>query len=100
VLLVGVPSGEWNGEDWSLNKGAAIARLDFVRIIEGGPIAPKGDAERGDSTGTSFQGSLGSVIGMETGGARVEGLKVAALALSIRGDVTGEIGVLSANTGF
>ena len=91
----GVPNGEWNGLDWSLNKGAAMARLDEVLAIRGGgPTAPNGDAERGASAGASFQGSLGeNTGGTEERGAdtvREYGLNVAALAFSILGDATGE----------
>ena len=102
LLRFGVPMGEWNGLSWSLNRGAAIARLELVLASVGGPTAPKGDAARGAIDGTSFHGSLGEKvsvageIGPET--TRGVGLKVAALALSSRGDVRGELGDVTASS--
>ena len=102
ILIVprfGVPRGEWKGLDWSLNKGAAIARFELVPAIGGGPTGPKGDADLGGSTGRSRQGSLGENVGgaddsgAEDSGADVmrgEGLNVAALALSSLGEAMGE----------
>jgi len=82
-----------------LNKGAAIARFDLVRIIDGGaPIAPKGDDVREDSFVASFHGSLGNVpvgIAVRAGGTargegRGEGLKEAAFAFNILGEARSE----------
>jgi hypothetical protein len=96
---LGVPRGEWKGEDGSLNRGAAMARFDFVRIIEGGgPMAPKGEAEYGASDTTSFHASLADVcladargaLGILGDGRGEEGLNVAAFALSILGDAMSE----------
>lgn len=90
---LGVLSGEWKGLDWSLNKGAAIARFELVRTI-GGPTGPKGEADLGGSIGTSRQGSLGENVGSadvrDGDAARGDGLKVAALAFSIRGEEMGD----------
>lgn len=91
---LGVPTGEWNGLECALNNGAAMARFDPVLLMDVGPIAPKGEADRGGSAGASRQGSLGRKlelpyeIGAET--TLGVGLNVAALALSNRGDATGE----------
>ena len=78
-----------------------MAKFEDVLAIEMGPIAPKGEADRGMSAGTSFQASLGEkadaavACGPDTTrGAGLkdaaDGLKVVALALSILGDATGD----------
>jgi hypothetical protein len=68
--------------------------LDDVRVILGAPTAPKGEADRGGSAGTSFHGSLGEKEGgtADNGAdtARGDGLNATALALSIRGEDTGD----------
>lgn len=64
--------------------------------MTGGATAPNGDADRGGSACTSFQGSLGekdggvALCGAETTRLAAVGLKVAALAFSIRGEAAGE----------
>jgi len=94
VPRLGVPRGEWNGLEGSLNSGAAIARLELVRAIGGGPTAPNGDADLGGSAGRSRHGSLGEKADLtdsrEAEGARGDGLNIAALALSILGDAIGD----------
>jgi len=78
-----------------------MARFDDVLVMEVGPIAPNGEADRGISAGASFQGSAGEnddvvlACGADTTrGAGLKdvapGLKVVAFALSILGEATGE----------
>lgn len=96
ILIVprrGVPRGEWKGLVRSLNNGAAIARFELVFAISG-PTGPNGDADLGGSIGRSRHGSLGEKVGRAdervADAARGDGLNVAAFALSIRGDASGE----------
>ena len=72
-------------------SGGALARFELVLTILAGPMAPNGEAERGGSIGTSFHGSVDTelVSGAET--TRGLGANVAALALRIRGELTGEL---------
>lgn len=96
----GVPSGEWKGLDWPLKRGAAMAKFELVRVIVAGPIAPKGEADRGGSAGMSRHGSLGAsgelalpevrVAEVILGEGRGDGLNVFALALSILGEAMGD----------
>lgn len=69
------------------------ARLELVLTIPCGPMAPKGEADRGGSTGASRQGSIGEKVAEdEDRGSDFEpgaGLNADALALSF-GDVAGD----------
>ena len=69
--------------------------MDELRVMDGGPTAPKGEADLIGSAGASFHASLGdgtaAVLGIaEADTTRGEGLNEAALALSIRGDRPGD----------
>jgi hypothetical protein len=94
VVRLGVPIGEWNGLDLSEKRGAAIARFELVRAMGGAMPPMYGDADFGCSETTSFHGSEGEKdVAEEVRGAetfRGEGLNVAALALSIPADATGD----------
>jgi hypothetical protein len=89
VPLSGVPIGEWKGDDWSLNNGAAMARFELVLAMA---APPKGEAVRDSGSGASFHASAGiqvcgwfaAVMGALADGdaTRGAGLKADAFALS------------------